>query len=74
MSRGYWDHLKRDLEAPPQAEGVDKNSAIRFPILDRWFGTYYLPKGKWPSSSAVPEAVPRGYLAQLKYPFVRQQE
>jgi len=53
-------------------EGVDKNFAIHFPWLDRLFGTHYLPDGKWPSGYGVPEEVPNGYLAQLRYPFVRQ--
>src|SRR6478735_1340947 len=52
-------------------EGVDKNFAIHFPFLDRLFGTYYLPDGKWPSGYGVPERVPNGYLAQFRYPFVR---
>ena len=56
-----------------EAEGVDKNFAIHFPIIDRIFGTYYLPKAKWPSGYGVPETVPSGYLAQMKYPFVRKQ-
>ena len=53
-------------------EGVDKNFAIHFPWLDRLFGTYYLPEGRWPNGYGVPEQVPRGYLAQLRYPFVRR--
>ena len=53
------------------SEGVDKNFAIHFPFLDRLFGTYYLPDGKWPSGYGVPERVPNGYLAQFRYPFVR---
>ena len=53
-------------------EGVDKNFAIHFPWLDRLFGTYYLPEGRWPNGYGVPEHVPRGYLAQLRYPFVRR--
>jgi sterol desaturase/sphingolipid hydroxylase (fatty acid hydroxylase superfamily) len=52
-------------------EGVDKNFAIHFPFLDRLFGTYYLPDSTWPSGYGVPERVPNGYLAQLRYPFVR---
>lgn len=56
-----------------EAEGVDKNFAIHFPWLDRLFGTYYLPEAKWPSGYGVPEQVPSGYLAQMKYPFVRKQ-
>jgi len=55
-----------------EAEGVDKNFAIHFPLLDRIFGTYYLPKKVWPSGYGVPEQVPHGYLGQLAYPFVRQ--
>lgn len=55
-----------------EAEGVDKNFAIHFPWLDKLFGTFYLPLGKWPSGYGVPEKVPNGYLAQFKYPFVRK--
>ena len=53
-------------------EGVDRNFAIHFPWLDRLFGTHYLPDGRWPSGYGVPEDVPRGYLAQFRYPFVRK--
>lgn len=56
-----------------EAEGVDKNFAIHFPLLDRLFGTFYFPEGKWPSGYGVPEEVPGGYLPQLRYPFVRKQ-
>jgi sterol desaturase/sphingolipid hydroxylase (fatty acid hydroxylase superfamily) len=55
-----------------EAEGVDKNFAIHFPWLDKIFGTHYLPDDQWPSGYGVPEKVPNGYIAQLKYPFVRQ--
>ncbi len=55
-----------------EAEGVDKNFAIHFPWLDRIFGTHYLPESKWPTGYGVPERVPNGYLAQMKYPFVRK--
>ncbi len=53
-------------------EGVDVNYAIHFPWLDRLFGTLYFPKDRWPSGYGVPEQVPQGYLAQLRYPFVRK--
>ena len=77
--RGNFDWLGNWLVVPRfhhwhhaiEAEGVDKNFAIHFPLLDRIFGTYYLPKAQWPSGYGVPENVPRGYLAQLRYPFVR---
>ena len=51
---------------------MDKNFAIHFPILDRLFGTHYFPDSQWPTGYGVPERVPNGYLAQMKYPFVRQ--
>ncbi len=62
----HWHHAIEE-------EGVDKNFAIHFPWLDRIFGTYYLPKDKWPSGYGVPEDVPNGYLAQMRYPFIRKQ-
>jgi len=78
--RGDFNGLGRWLVTPRyhhwhhaiEAEGVDKNFAIHFPLLDRIFGTYYFPKSKWPTGYGVPETVPKGYLAQLKYPFVRK--
>lgn len=79
--RGDFDGLGRFLVVPRfhhwhhaiEAEGVDKNFAIHFPWLDRIFGTHYLPHRVWPKGYGVPENVPSGYLAQLKYPFVRKQ-
>ena len=48
------------------------NFAIHLPLLDKLFGTFHLPEGRWPQGYGVPEAVPHGYLAQAKYPFVRK--
>jgi len=50
---------------------ADKNFAVHLPVLDRLFGTYYLPISDWPAaygvtSDAVP---PSGFFAQLVYPF-----
>ena len=72
---GHWLALPRfhHWHHALEAEGVDKNFAIHFPLLDRIFGTHYLPDGKWPQGYGVPEKVPNGYLAQMKYPFVRKQ-
>ena len=78
--RGDFNGLGRFLAMPRfhhwhhaiEAEGVDKNFAIHFPFLDRLFGTYYLPESRWPQGYGVPEQVPNGYLAQLRYPFVRK--
>jgi len=78
--RGDFNALGRWLVVPRfhhwhhaiDPEGVDKNFAIHFPWLDRLFGTYYFPPSKWPAGYGVPEAVPKGYVAQLRYPFRRK--
>ncbi len=71
---GHWiatprfHHWHHGLEE----EAVDVNFAIHLPVLDKLFGTFFLPKGRWPENYGVPEAVPGGYWAQAKYPFVRK--
>jgi sterol desaturase/sphingolipid hydroxylase (fatty acid hydroxylase superfamily) len=55
-----------------EQEAVDVNFAIHLPLLDKLFGTFHLPPGRWPKEYGVPEQVPHGYWAQLKYPFVRK--
>jgi sterol desaturase/sphingolipid hydroxylase (fatty acid hydroxylase superfamily) len=55
-----------------EQEAVDVNFAIHLPLIDKLFGTFHMPPGRWPKDYGVPEDVPTGYLAQLKYPFVRR--
>jgi sterol desaturase/sphingolipid hydroxylase (fatty acid hydroxylase superfamily) len=56
-----------------EKEAVDVNFAIHFPLLDRLFGTYHLPKDKWPEGYGIGgHPVPLGYLQQFKYPFQRR--
>jgi len=52
-----------------EAEGLDRNFAGFFPILDVIFGTFYMPEGREPLRFGVAERVPEGLLAQLAYPF-----
>jgi sterol desaturase/sphingolipid hydroxylase (fatty acid hydroxylase superfamily) len=53
-----------------EKEAIDINFSIHFPFLDRIFGTYYMPKGKWPIGYGVAgDQVPSGYIKQFKYPF-----
>jgi len=53
-----------------EREAIDVNFAIHFPLFDRLFGTYHLPKDKWPSGYGLEgHPVPLGYLEQFKYPF-----
>ena len=59
----HWHHgLER--------EAIDVNFAIHFPILDRLFGTYHMPKARWPEAYGVAShRVPSGFAAQFLDPF-----
>lgn len=58
-----------------EKEAIDVNFAIHFPLLDKLFGTYHLPKNQWPSGYGIEgHPVPLGYLKQLKYPFQRRKK
>ena len=49
------------------------NFAVHFPILDRMFGTYYMPPdGQWPSGYGIHGPMPKGFLRQFLYPFTRR--
>jgi sterol desaturase/sphingolipid hydroxylase (fatty acid hydroxylase superfamily) len=51
-------------------EAINVNFAIHFPLLDRIFGTYHLPKDEWPSGYGIAgHPVPKGYWNQFMYPF-----
>jgi len=61
----HWHHTS-------QEEAIDRNFAIHFPWIDRIFGTYYFPAGKWPDAYGLAnENIPRGFWAQAFYPFTR---
>jgi sterol desaturase/sphingolipid hydroxylase (fatty acid hydroxylase superfamily) len=56
-----------------EREAVDVNFAIHFPVLDRLFGTYHMPPGRWPSGYGVSsEPVPHGFVRQFMFPFARR--
>jgi len=53
-----------------EAEGLDRNFAGLFPVVDVVFGTCYMPPGRGPQRFGLArETVPEGLLAQLAYPF-----
>lgn len=55
-----------------EREAFDKNFAVHLPFLDRAFGTFYLPKGGWPTGYGLgTSSMPDGYWAQLAAPFRR---
>lgn len=54
-----------------EREAIDVNFAVHFPVLDRIFGTYYLPEdGRWPSGYGIEQPMPKGFVRQFLYPFV----
>lgn len=57
-----WHHSK-------EREAWDKNFAGLFPFWDILFGTYYMPKGRWPENFGIEEPMAKGYLGQLWQPF-----
>jgi sterol desaturase/sphingolipid hydroxylase (fatty acid hydroxylase superfamily) len=59
----HWHHSSA-------AEARDKNFGL--PIIDRLFGTAYLPKHEHATDFGVPDPVPAtGYVRHLAYPFTK---
>ncbi|HVN50353.1 MAG TPA: sterol desaturase family protein [Acidimicrobiales bacterium] len=60
----HWHHTNDD-------DAVNRNFAGQLPLLDMVFGTFRLPKGRWPSTYGIDEPVPPTYLGQLAWPLHR---
>ena len=59
-----WHHWHHAIDA----EARDRNFGL--PVVDKLFGTAYLPKRRRPTGFGVHDPVPQdGYLRQLAYPF-----
>jgi sterol desaturase/sphingolipid hydroxylase (fatty acid hydroxylase superfamily) len=59
----HWHHAA-------EREAVDRNFAVHLPVIDRVFGTYYMPPGRWPRAYGIAGSpVPPDYPRQLVYPF-----
>lgn len=53
-----------------EPEARDVNFAVHLPVIDRWFGTYHMPEGRWPSGYGISsERAPEGWARQLVWPF-----
>ncbi len=53
-----------------QEEGMDKNFAPTFPLLDIIFGTFYMPEGELPQHYGTTDKdMPHSFFAQMAYPF-----
>ncbi|MDX2226999.1 MAG: sterol desaturase family protein [Verrucomicrobiae bacterium] len=59
----HWHHEKHRHHAC--------NFANVSPLMDILFGTHYLPNDKHPEKYGIIEPVPRSYLGQMFYPFLR---
>lgn len=57
-----WHH-SRDREA------WDKNFAGLLPLWDRLFGTYYMPRDRWPENFGIHDPMPGNIFGQMWVPF-----
>ena len=61
-----WHHWHHALDR----EAINKNFGT--PVIDKLFGTAYMPRGKYPVGFGTSEPVPPvGYVRQLAYPFTK---
>jgi sterol desaturase/sphingolipid hydroxylase (fatty acid hydroxylase superfamily) len=57
-----------------EAEGLDKNFASTFPVLDLLFGTFYMPADRLPARFGTGDPdYPEGFWGQFVYPARRGQ-
>ncbi len=61
----HWHHTNDDPEY------FDKNYAAIFPWIDKMFGTFYLPKHRWPSKYGIDELVSSSLVGQLLHPLAQ---
>ena len=62
-----WHHWHHAVDA----EARDKNFGL--PVIDKMFGTAYMPRDRHPRGFGTDEPVPEtGYLRHLAYPFTRR--
>jgi sterol desaturase/sphingolipid hydroxylase (fatty acid hydroxylase superfamily) len=60
-----WHHTTEE-------QGLDKNYALVFPLLDLVFGTFYLPRDVQPTRFGTSSTrIPDGYIGQILFPFRR---
>ena len=57
-----WHHSR-------EREAWDKNFAGLLPLWDILFGTFYMPRGRYPENFGICEPMPKGFLRQMWEPF-----
>lgn len=62
-----WHHWHHAIDA----EATNKNFGL--PVVDKLFGTAYMPRGKQPTGFGIDDPVPQdGYLRHIAYPFTKR--
>jgi sterol desaturase/sphingolipid hydroxylase (fatty acid hydroxylase superfamily) len=51
-------------------EHINKNYASMLPIMDKIFGSWYMPRGQWPPKYGIDKPVPPGMGAELLHPLM----
>ena len=64
----HWHHTK---DGP---EYVNKNYAAIFPWVDKFFGTFYLPKQQWPVKYGIDAPMAPSLAGQLMQPFMHRKK
>jgi sterol desaturase/sphingolipid hydroxylase (fatty acid hydroxylase superfamily) len=58
----HWHHAS-------DAEAIDRNYTAHTPLWDLLFGTFHLPKDRWPVTYGTVKPVPGGMIGQFLYPL-----
>jgi len=67
VSTPVFHHWHHTLDGP-----TNRNYASTLPWIDRIFGTYYLPRKKWPTAYGIEAKLPDSLAEQLAFPLRRQ--
>ena len=67
LSTPHFHHWHHTIDAP-----LSRNYASMLPVLDRLFGTHYLPKRQWPARYGIHEPMPNSLAEQLIEPFIER--
>jgi sterol desaturase/sphingolipid hydroxylase (fatty acid hydroxylase superfamily) len=56
----HWHHAMKP---------IDKNFGAMSPLMDQIFGTYYVPKGKYPEKYGIPYEIEENWIDHMLTPF-----
>jgi sterol desaturase/sphingolipid hydroxylase (fatty acid hydroxylase superfamily) len=59
----HWHHTNDD------PKHIDKNYAAMLPIMDILFGTFYLPKNRWPTKYGIDRPIAPSFTEQILEPL-----